>query len=509
MFKALAFKIHEALISVMPITLIVLITAFTPLVWLSAEEMTVFGISAVFLILGIALFNLGADMAMTPMGEHVGEGLTKSRKMGILLAVSFIMGLLITIAEPDLSVLAGQVSAVMDGTTLIWFVGIGVGVFLLLGVLKIVLKMDIAPLLLFFYMMLFASASLLLEQNKGALLPLGFDSGGVTTGPITVPFIMALGIGIALTIGGRNADENSFGLIALCSVGPVLAVMILSLASGGDALTYEIPDYSVEAHLGEKLWETIKEIMSDVGNSLILIIVSFGVLQFLILKLPKRKLLRILIGICYTFVGLVIFLAAATIGFMPIGYKLGYQLAASGNIPLTVFAFVIGMVVVLAEPAVHVLNKQVENVTGGSVTKREMMLALSIGVGVSIGLSVIRIMIGFSVLYYLIPGYLVSLGLSFFVPKLYTAIAFDSGGVASGPLTSSFILPLAIGACMALNGSANVLSSAFGVVAMVAMTPLITIQALGFKAVVSERVRKRIAMSRIMSADDEQIIYFE
>ncbi len=509
MGKALAIKIHEALISVMPITLIVLVIVFTPLVSLSVTEITVFAVSAVFLVLGIALFNLGADIAMTPMGEHVGEGLTKSRKLGILLAVSFVMGLLITIAEPDLSVLAGQVSAVINGTMLIWFVGIGVGLFLLLGVLKIVLKKDITPFLLFFYMMLFAVASLLLEQNKGELLPLGFDSGGVTTGPITVPFIMALGIGIALTIGGRNADENSFGLIALCSVGPVLAVMILSLASGGDSLTYEIPDYSVEAHLGEKLWETIKEIMFDVGNSLILIIVSFGILQLLILRLPKRKLLKILIGICYTFVGLVIFLAAATTGFMSIGYKLGYQLAASGNIPLTVFAFVIGMVVVLAEPAVHVLNQQVENVTGGSVTKREMMLALSIGVGVSIGLSVIRIIVGFSVLYYLIPGYLLSLGLSFFVPKLYTAIAFDSGGVASGPLTSSFILPMAIGACVSLNGADNVLSSAFGVVAMVAMTPLITIQSLGFKAVVSERVRRRIALSRIMSADDEQIIYFE
>ncbi len=509
MGKALAVKIHEAIISVIPITLIVLITAYTPLVSLTTEEMTVFGISAFFLILGIALFNLGADMAMTPMGEHVGEGLTKTRKIGVLLAVSFVMGLMITIAEPDLSVLAGQVSAVMDGTMLIGFVGVGVGVFLLLGVLKIVLKKDITPFLLFFYIMLFAAAALLLEQSKGALLPLGFDSGGVTTGPITVPFIMALGIGISMTIGGRNADENSFGLIALCSVGPVIAVMMLSLFSHGEGLTYEIPDYSVEAHLGEKLAETILEIMTDVGNSLILLIVSFGILQLSVLKLPKKKLVQISIGILNTFVGLVIFLSAATIGFMPIGYKLGHELAEKGEIALTVFAFVIGMVVVLAEPAVHVLNKQVEDVTRGSVTKREMMLALSIGVGASIGLSVIRIIFGFSVLYYLIPGYLVSLGLSFFVPRLYTAIAFDSGGVASGPLTSSFILPLAIGACMALNGAENVLSSAFGVVAMVAMTPLITIQVLGFKAVVSERMRRRIAMARIMSSDDMQIIYFD
>ena len=507
MKKALLAKIKEALVSVLPVTLIVIAVSLIGLAELSPVEMIAFSVSAVFLILGIALFNLGADLAMTPMGEHIGEGLTKSRKLKILLAVCFIMGFLITIAEPDLSVLAGQVSAVMDGFTLTAFVGVGVGIFLLIGVIKIVLKRDLSPLLLFFYLLLFAVASLLLETGKGDFLPLAFDSGGVTTGPITVPFIMALGVGIALTIGGRGADENSFGLIALCSVGPVIAVLALSLTASGE-LTYEVADYSVEANLGPGLVGTLAETAFDVARSLVMILVSFGVLQLVVLKLPKKKIAQILIGIGYTFVGLVIFLTAVAVGFMPVGYKLGTQLAAAGRTPLAGFAFVLGMVVVLAEPAVHVLNKQVEDVTGGSVTKKEMMLALSIGVGVSVGLSMIRIAAGFSILYYLIPGYLISLGLSFFVPKLYTAIAFDSGGVASGPLTSSFILPLAIGACVALNGEESVLYSAFGVVAMVAMTPLITIQALGFKAVVSESMRRRIAMARILSDDDEQIIYF-
>ncbi|MBP3857469.1 MAG: DUF1538 domain-containing protein [Ruminiclostridium sp.] len=508
MGKALYSKIKEALISVLPITAIVFVISFTPLVTLSGKEMTVFGISALFLILGIALFNLGADMAMTPMGEHVGEGLTKSRKLGVLFTVCFIMGVLITVAEPDLSVLAGQVSAVMDGTLLIVFVGVGVGMFLLAAVVKIVMRKDLAPLLLFFYMMLFAFAALLLERGRGDFMPLAFDSGGVTTGPITVPFIMALGVGIALTIGGRNASENSFGLIALCSVGPIIAVLALSLTANGD-LTYALPDYSIDANLGDGFIKTLIHTVEEVGRSLMLILISFGVLQFTMLKLPKKKIFQILVGIAYTFAGLVIFLTSVAVGFMPIGFKLGQELADDGNVPIVAFAFIIGMVVVLAEPAVHVLNNQVEEVTGGSVTKREMMIALSVGVGASIGLSIIRMIFGFSLLYYLIPGYLISLGLSFFVPKLYTAIAFDSGGVASGPLTSSFILPLAIGACAALRGADEVLYSAFGIVAMVAMTPLITIQSLGFKAVISERMRRRIAMSRIMSADDAQIIYFE
>jgi hypothetical protein len=508
MWKALFYKLKEALTSVLPVGIIVLILSLTPLVTLTGREMTVFGISAFLLIVGIGMFNLGADLAMTPMGKFIGEGLTKSKKASILLIVSFLMGLLITVAEPDLSVLAGQVESIMNGSLLIVTVGAGVGLFLLVAVLKIISRADLTSLLLYFYMVIFTVAALIFSSGKGDLLPLSFDSGGVTTGPITVPFIMALGVGIALTVGGRHANENSFGLIALCSIGPVIAVLLLSLFSKG-SLTYNIPDYSMdsvlEAGVGGVLWET----MVDVGKSLLLIILFFLILQAAILKLPGKQLISIAIGLLFTFLGLVIFLAAVAIGFMPIGYKIGIQLAAFDKTLLTVICFIIGFVVVMAEPAVHVLNQQVEEITNGEVSRRQMMTALSIGVGVSIGLSIIRIIFNFSLLYYLIPGYLLSLGLSFFVPKLYTAIAFDSGGVASGPLTSSFILPMAIGACIALNGEAEVLSLAFGIVSMVALTPLITIQTLGFRAVMSQKARSKAAMRRILASDDEQIIYFE
>ncbi|MBQ2634571.1 MAG: DUF1538 domain-containing protein [Oscillospiraceae bacterium] len=508
MRTALRNKLWEATVSILPIALMVLLISFTPLAELSDRELGVFLLSSLLLILGIGLFNLGADLAMTPMGEHTGEGLTKSNRPALLLWASFILGLLITVAEPDLAVLAGQVRAVLDGTLLVFTVGVGVGLFLLLAVLKILFRKDLSSLLLFFYLLLFALAALLLETGRGGFLPMAFDSGGVTTGPITVPFIMALGVGIAMTVGGRDAHSNSFGLIALCSVGPVLAVLLLSLAARGE-MQYALPDYSLDAHLGPALWHTLLEVMAEVGRSLLLIALVFGLLQVTVLRLPRRKLLQLAVGALYTFLGLVIFLTAVTVGFMPVGFRLGLQLAEGNQTALVILGFVIGMVVVLAEPAVHVLNLQVEEITAGEVTKRQMMLALSVGVGVSIGLSLLRILLGFSLLYYLIPGYLISLGLSFFVPRLYTAIAFDSGGVASGPLTSSFILPMAIGACVTLRGEQEVLSSAFGIVSMVAMTPLITIQALGFRAVLAAHVRRRRAMRRILSADDAQIIYFE
>ncbi|MBO5582762.1 MAG: DUF1538 domain-containing protein [Bacteroidales bacterium] len=508
LWRSLHEKLKESLVSVVPVSLMVFLLAITPWVDISRHELLVFGAAALLLIIGISLFNLGADMAMTPMGQYIGEGLTKSRKLGILLSICFLMGLLITIAEPDLSVLAGQVGAVMNGTLLILTVGVGVGFFLLLAVLKIVFHSDLTEILMFCYMVLFSIAAVLIDSGKGSFLPLSFDSGGVTTGPITVPFIMALGVGIALTVGGRNASENSFGLIALCSVGPIAAVLLLSLTAQGD-LVFAVPDYSMDTVLDQGFGGLLGMFALEVGKSLVLVVLFFFILQFTILKLPSTKIIQILFGIVYTFLGLVLFLAAVAMGFMPVGFKIGTQLAAFNPVILIVFAFVLGMVVVLAEPAVHVLNNQVAEITGGEVSKRQMMTALSVGVGVSIGLSVIRVYYGFSLLYYLIPGYLLSLGLSFFVPKLYTAIAFDSGGVASGPLTSSFILPLVVGACCTLQGETAVLDFAFGVVAMVAMTPLITIQTLGFRSVLKVRSRDNAAIQRILASADDQIIYFD
>ena len=515
MFKALFSKLKESLISVLPVTVIVLIISFTPLVDLEPTETIAFAVSAVMLILGIGLFNLGADLAMTPMGGHVGSGLTKSKKVMVLIAVCFVMGLLITIAEPDLSVLANQVKDIMPGEgevskwILIITVGLGVGIFLVIAILKIIFRKDLSALLMFFYMMLFAVCAMLAESGKFKLLPLSFDSGGVTTGPITVPFIMALGVGISSTIGGKNSTENSFGLIALCSIGPIIAVMMLSMTTSGSLDTYDTSIYDIAESLGGNFGPLLLKKLGDVALALGLVVAFFFILQFTVLKLPKQKLIQIGIGIAYTFLGLVIFLVAVEVGFMPVGFKIGKQIAEKSEALLVVFGFVLGMVVVLADPAVHVLNKQVEDVTGGGVKKIEMLIALSIAVGISICLSLIRMIFKFSILYYLIPGYLISLGLSFFVPKIYTAIAFDSGGVASGPLTSSFILPLAIGACTTLWGEGEIYSFAYGVVAMVAMTPLITIQILGFKAVMSSKVRAKITMKRILAADDEQIIYFK
>ena len=505
--RELISKIKEALVSALPITLIVYALSLLPWFNFTISELIVFSISAVMLILGIGLFNLGADLAMTPMGSHVGAGLSKQRKLWLLLAVSFVLGMLITVAEPDLQVLGDMVKAVMNRTVLIYAVGLGVATFLIIAILRIVFHRRLSNILMLFYMLLFALALMLAVGDRLDMLPMAFDSGGVTTGPITVPFIMALGVGISGVLGDKHSRENSFGLVALCSIGPILSVLVLGLMSKGN-LTYTVPDYSVGNDVLNTFLHTASHTAKEVAIALGLIVCFFLICQILFLKLGKRQLLRIALGVIFTYVGLVLFLTAVNVGFMPIGYKLGNCMSGLNRWLIVGLGLVMGILVVLAEPAIHVLNTQVEQITGGSVSKKSMMIGLCIGVGAAIGLSVLRIIFDFSLVYYIIPGYFISLALSLFVPPVYTAIAFDSGGVASGPMTSGFILPFAVGVCVGVQGSDAVLRDAFGVVAMVAMIPLITIQLLGFRAIVSAKVQERRAMKKILDADDQQIINF-
>ena len=503
----LVTKIKEALLSALPITAIVYILSLLPWFNFTIPELITFSVSAVMLVLGIGLFNMGADLAMTPMGSHVGSGLSRQRKLWLLLVVCFVLGVLITVAEPDLQVLADQVSAVMNGTVLIYAVGIGVGYFLIIAILRVVFQRRLSNILMLFYMLLFALALMLAVGDRLALLPMAFDSGGVTTGPITVPFIMALGVGISSVLGDRHSQENSFGMVALCSIGPILAVLLLGIFSSNN-LTYTVPAYQVSGDIFGSFLHNAGHTAKEVGLALGLIVAFFLVCQFTFLKLSKRHLLKIALGVVFTYVGLVLFLTSVNVGFMPIGFKLGVSMGQLNPWLIVGLGLVMGVLVVLAEPAIHVLNEQVEEITGGNVTKRSMMTGLCIGVGAAIALSVLRIVFDFSLVYYIIPGYFISLALSLFVPPVYTAIAFDSGGVASGPMTSGFILPFAIGVCVGTQGADAVLRDAFGVVALVAMTPLITIQLLGFRAIVSNHVKERRAMKQILDADDQQIINF-
>ena len=457
MTKKLREKWNEALQAVLPIIAIVLVLCFV-IAPISSSILLCFLLGAVLLLAGMMLFTLGAELAMSPMGERVGTCLTKSRKLPVVIGLSFLLGFIITISEPDLQVLANQVPAVPN-MTLILSVACGVGAFLVVSLLRMLFSVALPPLLLVFYGVVFVLAMFVPKD----FLSVAFDSGGVTTGPMTVPFIMALGVGISATRSDRHAADDSFGLVALCS--------ILLFAR-------ELPAY-----------------MKEIAVSLLPIILFFMIFQIFMLKLTTRKLKKIAIGLAYTYAGLVLFLTGVNVGFMPAGNYLGQVLAKSAHpLFLVPIAMIMGYFIVKAEPAVYVLNKQVEEITDGAISSKAMGMGLSLGVAVSLGLAMVRVLTGISILWFLIPGYAIALGISFFVPKIYTAIAFDSGGVASGPMTAAFLLPMAQGACSALGG--NIVTDAFGVVAMVAMTPLITIQVMGL----ASRIRAKRGVQEGMSA---------
>ena len=480
MNKKLKLKIHESLSAVIPITLIVLALGMT-VVPMELSTLMLFLAGAALLILGMGFFTLGADMAMMPIGEQVGTQLTRSKRLWLIVAACFVIGVIITVAEPDLQVLARQTPAVPD-RVLILTVAAGVGFFLVVSFLRILFGWNLSWLLIGFYIVVFALAVFVPD----AFLAVAFDSGGVTTGPITVPFIMALGLGLTAVRGDKNAESDSFGLVALCSIGPILSVLILGMIYNPEGAGYtplSIPDIAST----RELWLEFGHALPDYAKEVLL------------------ALAPILVGMLYTLVGLTLFLTGVNVGFMPAGNYIGKQLAELPyNWVLVPLGMLIGYYIVKAEPAVLVLNKQVEEITGGAISQKVMMAGLSIGMSVSLGLSMVRVLTGVSLLWFLVPGYALALGLSFLVPKIFTAIAFDSGGVASGPMTATFLLPFAMGACEAVGG--NILTDAFGIVAMVAMTPLITIQIIGL--VYQFKTRRAPAAAEVHAVQDEEIIEF-
>ncbi len=496
-------KFKEAAASVLPIVVIVGVMCLT-FIPMKADLMLSFLIGSLMLIVGMGLFTLGSDVSMTPIGNHMGARLTKSRNLPLILIVSFLLGIAVTVSEPDLTVLADNVPAI-DSLVLMITVGVGVGIFLMLSMVRILFRIPLKWLLIVLYGVVFVLTAFAAPEYWAV----AFDSGGVTTGPMTVPFIMALGVGVASIRSDANAQEDSFGLVALCSVGPILAVLLLSFfypgaPAGSEA---EITDTIMNTvELGKTYFETLPHEIGNVALALLPIAVFFVIFQVVALHLRRIPFLRIILGLLVTLAGLVLFLTGANVGFQALGVALGAELASLGNwrFLLIPVSMLMGWFIINAEPAVHVLNKQVEELSAGAISEKAMHYALAIAVAAANGLAMLRVLTGISILWIIVPGYLIALALTLVVPPTFTAIAFDSGGVASGPLTATFMLPFAMGACQALGG--NIMTDAFGLVALVAMMPLITVQIMGLIYVLKTR---KASAPEYAYADDDVIELWE
>lgn len=496
-------SIKESLRSVSPIALIVLALSMI-CVPLDPGVLVLFFFGTASLILGMSFFTIGTEISMEPLGDGLGKTLNKDKKILIPLIVCFILGYLITISEPDLQVLAEQVPTIPN-MTLISCVGIGVGIFLAISLLRNKKNFSLRTLLILFYILIIA-LSLFAPKE---FVPTAFDSGGVTTGPITVPFIMALGAGLAAHRKGKNAGEHSFGLVALCSIGPILSVLLLSIFYNPHPATsgYEIPTVSSTTEAFSLFTSALPKYAEEILFAFIPIVFLFIIYQLITRRFHIHAVIKMSVGFLYTYIGLVLFLTGANVGFMPIGRLIGAEIVESPFRNLLIpIGMLMGYFVVSAEPAVHTLKRQVSEITNGAISQKSVAVALSIGVSISVGISLLRVVTGIPILPFLLFGYSTSLVISFFVPHIYTGIAFDSGGVASGPMTSTFMLPFAVGACEATGG--NVMTDAFGIVAMIAMTPLITIQILGLyrKCV---RIRKIKKLHNDISTLNDDIVFFD
>jgi len=498
-------KTLESLSAVLPVTGIVFLLSlfFVPM---DLGTVAMFLAGAAMLIIGMGFFQLGAEMSMTPIGEGIGVQISKTRHMLIIIVIGFIMGVIITISEPDLQVLAEQVPSVPN-MALILTVAVGVGIFLALAIARILLRIDLSILLIILYAMLIIASFFVPRE----FLAVAFDSGGVTTGPMTVPFIMALGVGLASVRSDKNAAGDSFGLVALSSVGPIIAVLILGVFFRPTEAEYSLGHVANVNTTQDVMMVFLREIphyLSEVIISILPIIAVFALFQLAFRRYHRSQVMRIIVGLVYTYLGLVLFLCGVNVGFAPVGSFLGKQLASlSYRWILIPVGALIGYYIVKAEPAIQVLNHQVESVTNGAIPVRTMNRCMSIGVSVAVALAMTRVLYGIPIQVIIIPGYVIALVMSRIVPKIFVGIAFDSGGVASGPMTTTFLLPLSIGVCTAVGG--NLMTDAFGVVALVALTPLIAIQIMGIVFMVKTRKSEKAAPVSTAAADPDEIIIFD
>ncbi|MBO5313409.1 MAG: DUF1538 domain-containing protein [Clostridia bacterium] len=515
--RQLYASIKESLSSVLPICAIVLLLTIS-LSPVMPGVMVMFLFGALMIIFGMSIFTIGSTVSMQPIGEGIGIQLSKSKKKVLPVLICFVLGVLITIAEPDLQVLAEKVPSI-NNWLLIILVAIGVGLFLAVALIKARHRVKLSFLLVPLYAVVLVLAVLpyIPGLNIGSVefIPTAFDSGGVTTGPITVPFIMALGAGLASMRKDKHSGEDSFGLVALCSIGPILSVMILSLIIKPEAVNEATGNVSYDMDTREAFLRFLDpesgflKYINEVALAFLPIVGMFLIYQLVFRRFKKNQVIKISVGLAYTYVGLVLFLTGANVGFMPAGQLIGETIALNEafKYALIPIGMILGYFVVSAEPAVHTLKKQVEEVTNGAISQRSIGIALSVGVAVSVGISMVRVLTGISILPILIVGYIIPLVITFFVPPIYTGIAFDSGGVASGPMATTFILPFAIGACEAVGG--NVMTDAFGIVAMIAMTPLITIQVLGLIGKTRQDKLLKKIHSEVAQIDDGIIYYDE
>ena len=471
-------KLKEVEASLFPIVILVLLLTLS-IAPVQVAVLVRFLIGAVFLLIGLSIFLLGVDLCMPHIGEHISEEIATSHSFLKIIVLSFLVGFWISVAEPDLIILGDQISFVtggaISGNVFVYLISSGVGVMVTFGVFRMMKGLALKHFMAFSYFLIL----ILSFFTSEGFLAISFDSSGATTGALTTPFVLTLCAGLAKIKGGKGLEEDSFGLVGIMSVGPIFSVMLMSAFTGQSRISGEALPFSLELKILDPILKLLPKVFVESLFSLLPLSVLFFVLNFIKFKISKDELKDVLFGLLYTLLGLTVFLTGVNAGFMDMGRLIGISFATNFRPFLPILGLCMGLIVVLAEPAVHVLGKQIEEISGGHIPVRLIRLMLSIGVGAAVSLSMVRIMIPeVKLWYFLLLGFGLSVILSFWSDPLFVGIAYDAGGVASGPMTATFILAFAQGSAEMIE-TADVLIDGFGIIAMVAMSPVLCLIFLG------------------------------
>jgi len=503
MLNKLWLILKLSILSIGPLTIMVLIFHITGLVPINGDDITKFIIAAFLLVIGMSLFNLGVSASVISMGELLGSSLTKIKRLVVIILILFSIGFLVTAAEPSVAILARQVP--IGDLIFVIFVSVGAGLFLIIGVIRILFNRPINTLLMAGYLIVFV----LISFADAGYIPMAFDSSAVTTGLMTVPFILAIGKGLAASHGNKNNQNDSFGLVGLVCIGPIIFVLLMGIIAGTSpevVTTETMPATSMLVQLMNGIGTT----SLSVAVILVPLLLFFYFYQLVLIKLTRKRLIRILVGSIWLFVGMVLFLAGANFGFIGAGNSFGRSLnSIDGVVTVLIIVSVIGASSVVAEPSVHIMGEQVEEVSDGVITKTSLVITLSIGVALALVLSTIRIFYQIPIIYFVGPSFIIAMILSLFTPSMFTAMAADSGGAVTGAVAASFISPMIGGLALASLGEDSFAKYGLGTLGLIAMMPLISIQLLGLRVKVREKAAQRLALRRMKEADENQIIYFE
>ena len=516
-----------SVLSIMPMIIIVILLSALPInhgvamFTLSGFDYIALFIGAFLMIFGLAIFQVGTFQGLTKVGQYMGNSLSSQPKYFIIVIFAFLLGALITCAEPSIIIVSSQID--INPVLLIGSIAVGVGIFVVIGVVRITRHASLKLWYLFYYFIVFALVCLIaIDDESRKFLPFIFDAGGITTGSATVPFILALGAGIAIA-RGKHPHEDSFGLVGMASIGPIITMTILLLVNRSAFAPYEITipaAYEEAGSIFGNIWHALIPTSADhlgalveVGMALAPILIIFFIYEAIYIKLPKSEIIKLAYGFLLSFFGLVIFLTGVGAIMSPFGTRVGEALGTlDNNWAIIGICFVIGLVTIVCEPAVHVLTTQINEASDGYIKKSTILFALSIGVGSAIGLASLRSIFNFNIMYIIVPGYFLSLTLMFVTPNLYTAMAFDAGGTASGPMSVSFVLPMIIGMTQSKHNlpdkSVDYYTQSFGVVALIALMPILTIQLLGVYLQVKKLIQLRVTRGVIADPNDSQIIHF-